>query len=286
MMPKHAALSPASVVHGITFTVETVTPDMAAAWLTRNEKNRNLNTNYVETLAADMLAGRFPFTGDAIRFDTTDRLIDGQHRLAAIVLTGVPVTIAVMRGLPPEAQESMDIGRSRTISDRLKMQGVSNTALRAGIARVVLGYEQGCALTVTAPKGVSTSHVIAYVANNDLDYGVLVGDTARRARIGTPSTVGAAAEIAYRHDPDGARRFFEDQLIGGLGLTVGEPALLLRNRMLATTTRDKRERAEMFWLMLHAFRLFQEGRVTHKLQCPKGGWAVDNLPQLRTRVPA
>ena len=255
-----------------------VTPAMARAWLAHNEKNRPKNADAIKALASDMAEGRFHYTGDPIRFDVNGNLIDGQHRLEAIILADATVRIAVLRGLPPEAQEFIDIGRSRSIGDRLAMHDVDNRALRAGIARVMLGYHLGSVGTVVNPRGVSSSRVIEFLREVDTDYGVLVGQCAQRARIGTPSTMGAAAQIAHRVDPAGADEFFLGQLLDGLGLAHGQPALALRNRLLAGGGKTVGARSDVFWLTLRAFVLHQEGRRVSKIQTPKGGWSTDTVP--------
>ena len=53
-------------------TTETVTPYMAETWLKKNIRNRPPNLTRVETIAADILAGRWVVNGDAIRFGADD----------------------------------------------------------------------------------------------------------------------------------------------------------------------------------------------------------------------
>ena len=44
---------------------------------------------------------------------------DGQHRFMAIVRTGISAYIVAIRGVSPEAAESLDNGRKRSISDAI-----------------------------------------------------------------------------------------------------------------------------------------------------------------------
>ena len=76
-----------------------VTPNLAAQWLETNSNNRPLSKPYVEELARYLLNGTFQTTHQGIAFDNQDRLRDGQHRLTAIVQTGIAVRLLVATGL-------------------------------------------------------------------------------------------------------------------------------------------------------------------------------------------
>jgi len=61
--------------------IVSVTPDQASAWLATNAtNNRKISTTIVNQYARDMIAGRWEITGEAIKFDTTGRLIDAALR--------------------------------------------------------------------------------------------------------------------------------------------------------------------------------------------------------------
>lgn len=97
-----------------------VTPDMARGWLDQNTRNRLMRQGHVIELADDMAAGRFMPVGDPIRFDIEGTQIDGQHRSAAVILSGVPTYFLVIRDLPVEAMTVIDSGISRTGGDMVR----------------------------------------------------------------------------------------------------------------------------------------------------------------------
>lgn len=118
-----------------------VTPDMAERWLESNTRNRKLNERTVKTYARDMGSGAWLLTGEGIKFSTEGVLLDGQHRLAAIVQTGVTVPMFVMRGVSADAQAVMDTGRKRTSSDDLSIRGEQNSSMLAATIKLALGVE-------------------------------------------------------------------------------------------------------------------------------------------------
>ncbi|TAJ21820.1 MAG: hypothetical protein EPO65_00535 [Dehalococcoidia bacterium] len=116
-----------------------VTPEMAERWLKQNTKNRPLTPSDVNRYARDMLSGAWEFTGEAIKFGNNGALLDGQHRLAAIIKSGVTLPLLVIRELDPAVQRVMDTGRRRTAADALSLNGEKNATLLAATARLALG---------------------------------------------------------------------------------------------------------------------------------------------------
>lgn len=97
--------------------VSEVTPDLAREWLTRNIGNRSSSPAWVKELEGFIHDGRWRMTGDPIRFSKTGKLIDGQHRLQAILNSGKTVQCVVMRNLADDIFDVIDSGKSRTKVD-------------------------------------------------------------------------------------------------------------------------------------------------------------------------
>lgn len=106
-----------------------VTPVMAKAWLENNFRNRPLSEDVVMAYARDMANGQWVPTHQGIAFNDEDDLIDGQHRLHAIVRSGVTVRMMVTFGLKSRiagkemtTMDAVDRGRTRSVADQLKIQ--------------------------------------------------------------------------------------------------------------------------------------------------------------------
>ena len=91
---------------------ETITPALAEKYLSTNvEHQRHINTPKVALYAKMMKDGDWALDGQSIKFAKNGRsqvLIDGQHRLHAIILSGVPVEMVVQRGLELSAFKTLD----------------------------------------------------------------------------------------------------------------------------------------------------------------------------------
>ena len=106
-----------------------ITPAMAASWLKNNFGNRPVSEDTVTAYARDMINGVWRATHQGIAFNDGDQLIDGQHRLMAILQSGRTVRMMVTFGLPAKIEGSemttmdcVDRGRTRSVADQLKIQ--------------------------------------------------------------------------------------------------------------------------------------------------------------------
>jgi len=81
--------------------VPTVGPELAGQWLSKlHPSQRKLRKEHVRAIADAMSSGTFRWTGDPIRFDRNGKLIDGQHRLRAVIASGHPMTNVVVITVP------------------------------------------------------------------------------------------------------------------------------------------------------------------------------------------
>ena len=101
--------------------VMNITPAQASEWLKLNKINRPLNNSRVKQYTQEMKAGKWECTHQGIAFTEDGDVADGQHRLYAIVRSGVTVTMEVTFGLPRKAVVAIDRGLNRSVSDALTM---------------------------------------------------------------------------------------------------------------------------------------------------------------------
>lgn len=220
--------------------IVTIDPEQARTMLKRNTRNRPLNPNTVETYSRLIKEGRWKITHQGIAFDTTGALLDGQHRLAAIAQSGIPVKIMITHNVDPDEFAVIDIGRRRTPADALGVAGVEHNRNQiASIARFLRNYDR-------MDQGGWTDKHSARLDNSNIldaveDYGatqinsaVRVGTTHGRLS-GINITVLAAFFylLHFRHDtPLVEVMKFIQGVSSGAGLDAGDPRLALRNAML------------------------------------------------------
>lgn len=121
----------------------TVTPELAAEWLGHNTHNRSLGNATVLSYSRQMKDGLWLLNGDSVRFSDQGVLLDGQHRLAAVIHSGASITMWVGRGFPLEVQATIDTQRKRTAGDALGLEGYANGNQLAAVVRMVHRWDQG-----------------------------------------------------------------------------------------------------------------------------------------------
>ncbi len=129
----------------VTHNFELINPALARQYLEQNtEGQRRLRPAHVDFLAREMREERWKYNGDSIRFDENDKLIDGQHRLSAVVLSGKSIRFLVARGIDPEAFTTIDTGRKiRNAADYLSMQGEVNSGCLSSALNVLYQLQNG-----------------------------------------------------------------------------------------------------------------------------------------------
>jgi hypothetical protein len=109
----------------VKYEIISVTPEIAAKWLESNTGNRTIKNAKVKEYANTMKRGSWrPGTGDPIRISTGGNLIDGQHRLWAVLTAGIPMNFMVYHLQPTDGKGELtatgvpiDFGSRRTTSD-------------------------------------------------------------------------------------------------------------------------------------------------------------------------
>lgn len=116
----------------IEFKQTVVTPELAKHWMSFNIHNRKLSQNQVGFLVNEIRLGNWNLNGETIKFtgphSNPTRLIDGQHRLQAVIESGITVDMTVAYNVnDPDAMKTIDTGKNRNASDLLSLEGVANS---------------------------------------------------------------------------------------------------------------------------------------------------------------
>jgi hypothetical protein len=115
--------------------IENVTPAIADKYLGTQLHNRRLREDRVIYWIGIINRGEWRLSNDAITFDQDGHLLNGQHRLTAIVISEQTLPLVVLRHLPTAAQNIMDTGLTRQMADALKLRGEINVTALAGCLR-------------------------------------------------------------------------------------------------------------------------------------------------------
>jgi hypothetical protein len=240
----------AAKIHGcdnIIAEVVTITPAEATNWLRCNEHNRPVRKSHVNFLANEMKVGNWQVNGQAIVIADNEQVLDGQHRLLAIIEAGIPIKTLVVYGITPEAFSTIDTGAVRSSSDALYLH-FHDYAI--GIVKAVATavpwlkqLERGSLRTGGSTK-ISNTEVIAY-AQDHLSLFERAARLQSYPKDNRPLPLGpgtALYEYFARRDEDKADKFFQDVYTG-----------------------ENLERTDVEWILRQSFAKDSQ-RVTAKLQ--------------------
>lgn len=122
----------------VTHKTVTVTPEIAQKYMLSNTRNRELKADNLRVLRAHMLGNTFEsLNGQTIVFSNTGVLLDGQHRLQALIETNSTYDFVVIEGVDEDAFTTIDIGVKRKTRDIFQIEGIDNAT---GISAAVTHY--------------------------------------------------------------------------------------------------------------------------------------------------
>jgi len=270
-------------------TIERVTPTKAKQWLQGNVDNRKLRETRVLFFARLLQEGEWELTGDAIVFDDKGVLINGQHRLTALVVSKISAEFLVLRGVPSKAQEVMDQGLSRNLSDQLHRRGVPYNTQVAGALQWLAQMDY------IEKKGKGNVHysdpsmrpslrelLVLFEKNPQLPT-----EAKHMSKLSYYVKVRPGPTLAVWHrlhkiDHEDAEVFFKN-LQEGAGLGKNDPIWRLREWLIADNrTRSTTGRAPAYRhvaMMLKAWNIWREGKTTQKLSYTYSSTKKDPWPK-------
>ena len=145
-----------------------VTPEMAQNWLDESEYNLKPNLN-LERYTRDMINGEWLITGDPISFDSKG-LFNGVTRLAAIIKSGIPQTMMIVRGLTDRAIFTTDLARNRTTGDVFTIEhlNLKNHSVVVSLVKMIQDFEDN--YYFGKPRGPRSNSISLYCYQNLPDH--------------------------------------------------------------------------------------------------------------------
>lgn len=210
----------------------TISPSVAKQWLEKTAPNRRVSPQAVTRYASDMREGRWAANGSTIVMGASGKILDGQHRLSAIIEAGIPVEMIVVSGVEDEAFMTIDTGRPRSPADVLRVMGYPNHINLAASARQLILYED------TGGFGwgegtLSQQELIATAASRaeELEEGIRACQSVW-SKLGGATGVWVVLWLKLGEIDPLDRNLFFGALVDGEGLNAGNPMLALRNYLL------------------------------------------------------
>lgn len=257
------------------FEIVDISPDEARRLLTSNAGNRRLDPGTVERYAGAMRRGEWKLSHQGVAVDRDGVLLDGQHRLAAIVKAGVNVRMTVARHVDRAAFSVLDTGKRRGAGDTLRLAGAPDPLHLSAALRYLRLYQ-------TIPDS-SWSSGQARLTNDQIlqlhEDHPRMGGCVRRARAVSTNTgiiTSACATAIYLAScvcPDLDDEPWFRGIITGANLDIGDPRLAFRTFFANTRAAAGKRRVdarEHVAIYIKAWNAWASGQKVKLLAFRKG----------------
>ena len=146
--------------------VRKINKTTAEKMLKKNYSNRKLTMSNVLFLSKQMKEGKWLFDGQPIRFDEFGRLLDGQHRLNAVIHSDTAQEFLIVSGISSDSFKVMDTGKNRSGGDALSIMGISYANYISATARLVIKHEKGSHHKSGAGSKISNTDIVNWYNDN------------------------------------------------------------------------------------------------------------------------
>jgi hypothetical protein len=240
-----------------------VSPSLADKWLENNTFNRSISRRQVLRYSSDMRRGKWVLNHQGIAFSDDGTLVDGQHRLAAIVDSGVTVTIMVTWGAE---KTGIDELRVRSSHDVIRFGEMSEW-----ISSKDIGATKQMAVMFSASMRtlLSTTELVEFAEMNKDALLFSRGLFTQNKRSISTALVRATIAVAYYHfDRDVLSRFV-NALYSGIIQGEKESAVVRAREQLGELKgTGEKDRIAMAKRLCRSIIAFNAGQPLGRLQTP------------------
>jgi hypothetical protein len=234
-----------------------VTPEIAKSWLTRNVINRALSEKHVDDLVWEVKNGKWKLTHQGIAFNVLGELIDGQHRLHAIIRANLPMDVRVTFNVEGGYDSPIDNGRVRRVHDILRC-----SSRDVAICNALLTLER-----TPRTRGGSASRIDDAFAQHRV--GVEWAKKMFPFQRGITASLVAAHAYAYPVAPRPVEKF-ATQFLAHTGASSNEPAIAL-HRYIERSSRATVKGRDLSLAALKCVEAYCKGKTLARLSVNDDG---------------
>lgn len=231
----------------------TVTPDLAKKLLEGNKVNRPISARTIRNYADMMAEGKWKLNGETIKVTPSGNLLDGQHRLLASLLNDVSFDAYYVEVQDTTAFDTIDVGKRRTGSDILAIEGEKHYNTLAAVLPLLGSYYRQNKLTVMSRR--CPNHELKIIleehpkVREDVAY---AGNRKICNVLFSKTSIAFCRYVLSKINEDQAHKFIDD-LIYGENLQRGSGALAARNHMMDVKSKGDRGYVENHYIIATIF---------------------------------
>lgn len=219
-----------------------ITPELAELWLSPeiNRGNRKIQKRHVKAIARDIMndhwmvnAQPICFTSDPFAPGAHPRLLNGQHRLGAVIEADTPIEAPIAVNVSEEAFTTFDVHAKKLVT--INSQKTTDARVLAAAARFQWREDNGFKI-LESQMSPTSSEIL-----DTIDKHPGLADFFPRSRRAGMVRLGSSGVLTYffyrvsRDAPDLAPQFLDD-LESGENLDKGNPVLAMREDLIVDRT--------------------------------------------------
>ena len=237
--------------------------------------NRKAKAGYAEAIASAWERGEWIQTGDTIKFNENGDLMDGQHRMQAVVISDRTTEFVVVEGISSDAIRVIDAELAkRSLADQLGIEGFRNTVPLASVVRAGWAFELKGSPQIggSQSRSLTMAEALDFIERRpSIEASAVAGLKFKgRESVGiTAREYGTLWDIMFHINPSTTTDFF-DQISFGYGGEKGSPVTRLRTRINAHEAQDGQHSIQyVMGIFIKAWNAEVEGRNLRSLKMEK-----------------
>lgn len=227
------------------FTKKLITPEVAKNMIDKNTNNRRLREATVLFYTRQMKDGQWKSdTGECIKISKSGVILDGQHRLHAVIKSGRSIQFHLAMNLDESVFDVLDTGLSRNSNDAFKIKGIPNPNIVPSIIGAWHMLKNGKASERGSHKYMkpSVSETLELYYENQKFWDSVAKKTMawynEFAKILPPSLIGGLYVLFYNIDKNTSDEFWDELSVG---MKMSHNAIgLLRNKLIKDKTSPRK----------------------------------------------
>jgi hypothetical protein len=212
---------------------KTITPSIAKSMLEKNTNNRNCSTKTVLVYSNSMKKGLWKEdTFEVIKISKSGRVLDGQHRLQAVVKSNMEINFHIAYDVDDSVFDVLDTGKKRNASDVFKINNVKNSNVIPSMIQLYFSLKNN--FNVRSTQLTKSNSELIFIYEENSTFWDMVGTKSLTwyhnfSKILPPQYVGGLYAFFYEISKDDATNFMDDL---ANGTTDNKAILILRKRLV------------------------------------------------------
>lgn len=271
-----------SAARGPVAEIVLMTPEHAREILASNTRNRPVRQTYATQLAEAIRRGEWKLNGEPIQIAVDGTLLNGQHRLLGVDQADLPIEMLVVRNLPMTAQDTIDTGATRRLSDILARRREVNSITLAAVLGLLHRRRTGAPMNNSGQTSPTHQQALELLdAEPDVRESVRMGHKIRSKTKMSATVASITYHLLKDVEPEETEEFFR-LLMSDEKLPADNPVQRLKGilKRIQTDAAYHPTTYMMCAMTIKAFNAWCRGQSMAQLSFRPAGVAAEAFPEV------